>query len=102
MAALGLAQRAGLQREEAFAFQSVAYMAEDAGVKAPARRLMALCELVAAQSAPNPLANALEQHPTVSSSELETLRKQAADAYKQDRGWSVVREAFPNAAPPAP
>jgi hypothetical protein len=34
--------------------------------------------------------------------DIEDLRAQAAAAYDCDRGWSVVREAFPDATLPSP
>lgn len=98
--ALAIAQDAGLQQHEAFAFQHLSRFAEDAGAETQARQLLALSELMASRSGVVELAEAFEDLPSLGPATIKKLRKQAAETYDHDRGWSVIRGAFPNAAEP--
>jgi tetratricopeptide (TPR) repeat protein len=98
---LSVSQNIGVQYLEAFAFSQLSGVAGDAGNLTSAIQLMALSELLAIRGKLTLLATALETLPSLDPEEVEALRTQAAEAYAHDRGWGVVREAFPDLAPPA-
>ncbi len=97
---LFLAQRDELLFIEALAFREFFYLTVSTGSPAHPGVLVALSELVATRAGYRDLAAEAAEFLAVSP-DSSALREQAAAAYAKDRGWGVIREAFPTVTLPS-
>jgi tetratricopeptide (TPR) repeat protein len=101
--ALAISQNINDGLDEFIAFRGFMNLATDGGLYMHARRLAALADVVFVRSVGlNEWKGLLATFTDITPEEIDALRKQAAEAYARDRGWGIIREAFPDLVLPPP